>query len=270
MNQTEISKFTNRNYLTQNQYKTPVNLDARIALHKRFSTNPYDWFNWLFDEIAFLPTHTNILELGCGSGELWKECMVRVPASWDLTLTDLSTGMLESARSNLVATGRTIKCEVVDAQKIPYPDGTFDAVLANHMLYHVPNRRLALQEIRRVLKRGGVFFSTTVGDNHMHKMYEWILQISGGKQGMFTLQFTLENGRRQLKEYFSSTRLSRYSNDLWVTDVGVISTYIRSVILPEDLLEEELQKIENELQNTIDKNHGILILKDTGLFKSII
>ncbi|MBI3170151.1 MAG: class I SAM-dependent methyltransferase, partial [Chloroflexi bacterium] len=101
-----MSRFTDQNYLTQSQYKDSSNLNARLAIHKRFSTNPYGWFNWVFDKLAALPADANILELGCGSGELWKECASRIPAGWVLTLTDLSGGMLDSAWRNLIVTGR--------------------------------------------------------------------------------------------------------------------------------------------------------------------
>ena len=43
----------------------------------------------------------------------------------------------------------------IDLQQIPYPDETFDLVICNHMLEHVDDAELALQEIHRVLKRGG-------------------------------------------------------------------------------------------------------------------
>ncbi len=64
----------------------------------------------------------------------------RIPSTWDITLSDLSSGMLDSAWRNLVVTGRNYKFKEIDAQEIPFEDETFDAVIANHMLYHVPDR----------------------------------------------------------------------------------------------------------------------------------
>ena len=49
------------------QYQTATNLNARISLHQRFSTNRYGWFPWLFDRLRF-PPQARILELGCGPG----------------------------------------------------------------------------------------------------------------------------------------------------------------------------------------------------------
>ena len=140
-----MSKFTDQQYLKTDQYKDSSNLDARVAIHQRFSTNSYGWFNWVFDALSKLPADAKILELGCGPGYLWKENISRIPAGWRITLSDLSSGMLDAAWRNLVVTGRAFKFEEIDAQSIPYPDETFDAVIANHMLYHVPDRRKALK-----------------------------------------------------------------------------------------------------------------------------
>lgn len=69
------------------QYRTSVNLDARMALHARFSTNPYPWMRWVFDHFA-LPAECRVLELGCGTGALWAANRERIPAGWDITLSD--------------------------------------------------------------------------------------------------------------------------------------------------------------------------------------
>jgi SAM-dependent methyltransferase len=264
-----MQKFTDQQYLTQDQYKDSSNLDARIAIHKRFSTNPYGWFNWMFEAFASLPENANILELGCGSAELWKACANRIPAGWNITLTDLSDGMLDSAWRNLIVTGRNFKFEKVDAQSIPYTEKTFDAVFANHMLYHVPDRKKALTEIKRVLKDDGILFATTVGASHMQEMWSWIKRASGGKQGMVTLSFTLENGKEQLQGFFPQVELTRYPDSLRVTDVSMIAAYIRSMTSTADLQEAEFQSIERELLEMVGKNGEIIISKDSGLFKAL-
>ena len=68
----------------------------------------------------------------------------RIPAGWSITLSDFSPGMLDAAWRNLVVTGRAFQFKEIDAQSIPFEDETFDAVIANHMLYHVPDRPKAI------------------------------------------------------------------------------------------------------------------------------
>ena len=198
-----MTKFTDPHYLKTDQYRDSSNLDARVEIHKRFSTNPYGWMRWVFDHLLDLPVNAKILELGCGPGYLWKENASRVPSVWDITLSDLSSGMLDSAWRNLVVTGRNYKFKEIDAQEIPFEEETFDAVIANHMLYHVPDRAKAIAEIKRVLKTGGHFFATTIGENHLKEISDWFRQIHKNKVwDSFSNLFTLENGLDQLKPFF--------------------------------------------------------------------
>ncbi len=90
-----MSKFTDQQFLKTDQYRDSTNLDARLEIHRRFSTNSYGWFNWIFDTLLKLSANAIILELGCGPAYLWKECSHRIPAGWDITLSDLSSGMVE-------------------------------------------------------------------------------------------------------------------------------------------------------------------------------
>lgn len=263
-----MSKLTDNEYLTHYQYKDSKNLDVRVAIHKRFSTNPYGWFNWVFDSFAALPENANVLEIGCGTGELWKECASRIPENWALTLTDISDGMLDAAWRNLIRIHRGIKFERVDSQSIPYADKTFDVVIANYMLYHVPDRRETLKEIRRVLKDNGVLFAATAGENHLREIYEWVFHINGGEQGQFALQFTLENGKEQLGEFFPRVELSRYPDSLRVTDVDMLMAYVRSMASVE-LSEDELQKLKNKFAESLAQHGAIHISKDAGLLQAV-
>lgn len=265
-----MSKFTDQEYLKTDQYKDSVNLDARVAIHQRFSTNPYGWMNWVFDRLLKLPEDANLLELGCGPGYLWKENANRIPAGWRITVSDLSPGMLDAAWRNLVVTGRTFKFKEVDAQSIPYEDETFDVVIANHMLYHVPDRAKAIAEIKRVLKPGGRLIATTVGENHMHEIMDWFRQIHiDNVWESFVIQFTLENGLDQLKPYFSQISLSRYEDNLHVTEMEPLMAYILSAIRATELSEEELAKLQNSLKKELQEQGGIFISKDSGLFEAV-
>jgi ubiquinone/menaquinone biosynthesis C-methylase UbiE len=265
-----MSKFTDQNYLKTDQYKDSSNLEARVAIHKRFSTNPYGWLIWVFDRLLDLPDKAKILELGCGPGYLWKENASRVPSAWDITLSDLSSGMLDSAWRNLVVTGRNYKFKEIDAQEIPFADETFDAVIANHMLYHVPDKPKAIAEIKRVLKTGGRFFATTVGEDHMKEMMDWYQRVHVDKVWeSFANSFTLENGLEQVRSFFPNVTVSRYEDNLEVTELEPIMAYIRSGIRVAELSEEELAKLKSDLEKELNEKSRIFIRKDSGLFEAI-
>lgn len=264
-----MSKFTDQQYLKTDQYKDSSNLDARVEIHRRFSTNSYGWMNWVFDHILALPVNAKILELGCGPAYLWKENVSRIPSAWDITLSDLSSGMLDSAWRNLVVTGRTYNFKEIDAQSIPFADETFDAVIANHMLYHVPDKAKALAEIKRVLKIGGHFFATTVGDNHLKEITNWFRQIHKSEVwDSFANLFTLENGLAQLQPFFPNVTLSRYVDSLHVTELEPLVAYFRSGVRAGELSDEEFAKLQVDLEKELKEKGRIFITKDSGLFEA--
>src|SRR5688572_9887268 len=265
-----MSKFTDQQYLKTDQYRDSTNLNARVVIHQRFSTNPYGWFNWVFDRLAKLPGDARILELGCGHALLWKENASRIPPRWNITLSDLSPGMLDAAWRNLVVTGRAFKFEEIDAQSIAYDDETFDAVIANHMLYHVPDRPKAIGEIKRVLKPAGRLFATTIGKNHLKEMADWLRQVSiGNTFESFGSPFTLDNGLEQLQQSFSHVTISRYPDDLRVTEVKPILAFIRSTTYAKELSEEGLINLQQDLERELAGKGEIFITKDSGLFEAI-
>lgn len=265
-----MSRLTDQHYLKSDQYKDSGNLDARVVIHQRFSLNPYGWFRWVFDALLRLPEDARILELGCGHGLLWKENADRIPAGWSITLSDLSPGMLDAAWRNLVVTGRAFQFKEIDAQSIPFEDETFDAVIANHMLYHVPDRAKAILEIERILKPGGRFLATTVGQNHMHEIVDWFRRIHvDNVWESFVIPFTLENGLEQLKPYFSQVASSRYEDHLHVTEIQPLMDYILSGIRVKELPENKLAGLRSDLENELKEKGRIFITKDSGLFEAI-
>ena len=109
------------------QYGDAANLNARIALHERFSTNRSDLQRWLFDQIA-LPDSALVLELGRGPGTLWIKNLDRLPPGWAVLLTDASPGMVRQAAGGLAGDRRPFGFAVADARTTPCEDGSVDAV----------------------------------------------------------------------------------------------------------------------------------------------
>src|SRR5215217_2248683 len=95
-----MSHIADQTYLRK-QYQNASNLNDRIQLHVRFSTNRYDFQQWVFDHLKLAP-HSRVLEVGCGPGSLWRPNLARIPEDWQITLSDFSPGMLEAARQSLV------------------------------------------------------------------------------------------------------------------------------------------------------------------------
>src|ERR1700722_141470 len=94
-----------------------------------------------------------ILDAACGNGRYSRFLLRHADADAKLTTFDLSAKMLERARTRLKS-GRVTHA-VADLTRLPYADGTFDAVVCGWVLEHLPDPTLGLRELSRVLAPGG-------------------------------------------------------------------------------------------------------------------
>jgi ubiquinone/menaquinone biosynthesis C-methylase UbiE len=255
------------------QYTNSQNLDIRIAIHELYSTNKQDWHVWLMNQYC-LPEKATILELGCGNGAFWVKNKTKIKSSWNITLSDFSIGMLEDAKRN-VGTVPTIEYKQINIMDLPYSENSFDVLIANHMLYHVPDVRKALSEVRRVLKPGGKFYSSTIGEKHMMELIKLVdrfdptLNFSSASE--HAKKFGLENGKEQLGEFFSTVTLKDFEGGLEVTEVQPLIQYILSAKMEaKDILAgEKLNDLDKYVKDAMDQNNGtFFITKASGLFES--
>ncbi len=265
-----MSKFQDQKYLCEDQYKTANNLNARIRLHAEFSTNPYDWFRWVFDQYE-LPANAQILELGCGPADLWRKNIDRIPSGWDVTLSDFSPGMVAQARENLAKAPHPFRFEEIDAQNIPYPAGSFDAVIANHCIYHFPNKEQAFAEIRRVLKPAGRFYATTIGENHLKGLAELVTRFDPQIENLLkseNISFTLQSGTAQLMPWFNRVIMTAYPDELRVTDAAILTDYILSSMRM-TIARQRRDELLAFLKEEMAAQQGVIhIQKEGGLFNA--
>ncbi len=263
-----MSDMTNQFYLLSEQYKDASNLNARIQLHARFGTNKRGWNRWLFDQLKIAPG-SRILELGCGPGRLWLSNRDRIADDWQITLSDFSPGMLHEARQNLGHLQHRFSFQVIDAQSIPFDDASLDVVIANHMLYHVPDRPKALAEIRRVLKPDGRLYASTIGDTNLHEIRDLLSRVDRAyARWQKSNPFTLESGAEQLAQWFGSITLYRHDNTLVVTEVEPLIDYILSGQAKAFLVGEKLQRLRELLEQELAAHKAIYITTDSGLFEA--
>ncbi|MDQ3327660.1 MAG: class I SAM-dependent methyltransferase [Chloroflexota bacterium] len=262
------------------QYDNSANLGARAALHQRYSTNPYPWFRWLFDQLD-LPSDARVLELGSGPGTLWVENQDRVPDGWRVTLTDLSAGMVDEACGKLHEGMNHVAFQVADAQNLPFANATLDAVIASHMLYHVPDRQRALREIARVLVPGGELYAATNGASNLDRIKTlkrtYFPRYAATDEESRLEGFTLENGAAQVREVFPDVALRRYRDALVVTEAEPLVAYILSTMFAQaaqrDLSPEDfagiVDALRRELTEELAHDGAIRIAKEMGIFVAV-
>lgn len=248
------------------QYKNAKNLNDRISLHEKYSTNKQGWFNWLFNQIDFSRVN-RLLELGCGNGKLWQENRIDL-RNREIFLSDISEGMVEEVRNKL---GTDFNCIVADAEKIPFKDEYFDSIIANHVLFYLNDLDLGLKEIRRVLKPNGILYCSTYGKNHMKEITEIVQnfdsRINLSNHSLYDI-FGLENGESILKEYFFNIQRMDYKDSLEITESKPLIDYIMSCHGNQnEILGPRLNEFKEYIEELFLKKNGkIFVTKQAGLF----
>ncbi len=264
-----MTAFRDQNYLLNKQYKDASNFNARVELHRRFSVNQYGWHRWVFDQFQ-LGAESAVLELGCGPGWLWYSNRARIPAGWQITLSDFSAGMLDEARQQLGE--ERFSYQVADAQALSFADASFDAVIANHMLYHIPDLPQALGEIRRVLKPGGHLYATTIGRESMHELDELLFraQISPHWQNFKqNATFALENGQEVLTPFFEQMKLHLYEDALEITEAEPLIAYAFSSTLAQRATSEQRATLTALVEQELAEHGVIHMTKASGIFEAL-
>lgn len=247
------------------QYKNAKNLNDRISLHEKYSTNKQGWFNWLFNQIDFSKVN-RLLELGCGNGKLWQENRIDL-RNREIFLSDISEGMVEEVRNKL---GSDFNCIVADVEKIPFKDSYFDSIIANHVLFYLNDLNLGLKEIDRVLKSDGILYCSTYGKNHMKEITEIVQnfdsRISLSNHSLYDI-FGLENGEDILSKYFSNIQRMDYQDSLAITESKPLIDYIMSCHGNQnEILGPRLNEFKEYIEELLENNGKIVVTKEAGLF----
>ena len=121
------------------------------------------------EQIREVP-YESLLDVGCGTGFLLDILAKQRPARY--CGVDLSDEMIRMARNKQI---EVAEFAVGSADKLPYPDESFDIVTCSQSFHHYPYPEQAMREAKRVLKPGGLYILSDTGiggigawiDNHI-------------------------------------------------------------------------------------------------------
>ncbi len=262
--------INDQDYLLRERYKDASTFSACLQALKPLLSSQVDFHRWIFSQIRKAP-NCRVLELGCGPGDLWQQNAELIPADWQITLSDFSAGMLKGTKKNLSHIGHPFSFQVIDAQSIPFEAASFDRVIADCMLYHVPDRPRAIAEISRVLKPDGYLYAATFSKQIFSELEDifrkcnlssWLDDVS------FAENFCVENGREQLAPHFSHIKLHHLENRLVITDVEPLLAMMKTNTPKAEYDEAQFQQLRELTQQELARKGSMHINFDMGLFEA--
>lgn len=252
----------------QQQFGTDDNLRLRQDTHDQYSVPRVDFAEWVLTHYAWQGSE-RVLDVGTGSGRYFDWIHQHRPHTSYVGL-DMFEGMLVGHAGH----GRLLCSE---AAALPFADHSFDIVMANHMLYLVPDIHAVLREIRRVLRPKGVVIAAT---NSVQTMPEFnalfrravtLLSTPGGAYNSgppasFS-SFTLENGPQILHRHFYAVVRHDLPQALVFETPEPALAYLESLRsvrephLPERVLWEDVMDVMREQIERVIAHFGELVVQ---------
>lgn len=140
---------------------TPESSDTAVTAARYDRIAPiFDAMEWLMERAAFREWRARlwsrvpparVLEVGVGTGKN----IIFYPTEAQVTAIDISPRMLARARRRAATLARDVDLRLMDAQRLEFNDGVFDAAVATFVFCSVPNPQMGLRELGRVVRPGG-------------------------------------------------------------------------------------------------------------------
>jgi SAM-dependent methyltransferase len=253
-----MTLWSDPTFLRHVQYGTDANLRARQSIYDY--QRPYIDLPARVIDIAQAPPDATVADIGCGNGVYLAE-LARRDHRGRLLGVDMSTGMLAAAHARVP--GAVLLAG--DAAALPVPDGFADRSMANHMLYHVPDRERAIAELRRITRSGGRVVVTLNGADHLRELRA-LIDAALRDLGL-TQPGTLDDAQPLLRRVFPEVTRHDFVGTLHIPGPGPIADYIRSMSVtkhradPDLLTEAVLSQLPNDGGQpfTITTHSGALV-----------
>jgi SAM-dependent methyltransferase len=197
----------------RDQYRTTENLEMRVSVWcaNELGGSPQDVALVALSEVQ----PRRVLEVGSGKGSL--ALRIAKELQCDVVALDSSAAMVAAS------TALGIKTILGDVRNLPFPDGSFDAVVAAWMLYHVLPLDQGLAELSRVIRPGGRLVAITNGRAHLNELWAAV----GADRD--EPSFSVENGAGHLSEYFSAIQRHDTATHATFPDRDTAAGYLRSI-----------------------------------------
>ncbi len=267
---------TDREHLISKVYATDGPLRVRTRTHELYTRPPIDFFAWVLDHISWRGDEV-VLDIGCGAGAYVERVCTRLEGDGCLMSADLSMGMLRDVAKLFAGSVVLLNADAAD---LPLPDRCCDVVLANHMLYHVPQIERAIAEARRVLRPGGRLLAATNGRRAMQSFADEIeaaCRVLGCEieipDSPVRVRFNLQNGRPLVGSIFSQVEMDQLESALVFPAAEPAVAFINSMrhlyasVLPDSVTwDMMLQQVGRQIQAVVAERGEYRVPKTSGVF----
>ena len=211
-----MTDFTDARRLQDDAYRDSAKLTDRQSIYRYRPAGP-DFHDRVVELVDWSGVR-RLADVGCGNSVYIDRVLDRLAPSATVVAVDLSVGMLQTVTHT---TGRI----AADVQRLPVATSALDALMAMHMLYHLPDIAAGVRELRRVVRPGGQVIVATNGDRHLQELAHLM-----ARPVRSTTRFGLDAAEDLLGETFESVERHDMDTVLEVPDPGAVAAYLRSTV----------------------------------------
>jgi ubiquinone/menaquinone biosynthesis C-methylase UbiE len=148
-----------------------------------------------------------VLEMACGTGIVTQQLRAHLAPEVAIVATDLSQPMLDYAQNKLTSL-KNVNWRQADIAALPFPDASFATVVCQFGLMFVPDKQAAFREVRRVLKKDGLFafnvWDSMNENRYAHLTHETLAKLfPTDPPQFFTIPFSLHD-RETLRQFLTT------------------------------------------------------------------
>lgn len=200
---------------------------------------------WRLDNIK------SVLDVGCGMGHWTQALSDFLPKNVKITGVDKEKKWVEKALERTKEQRDRFDYKVSTAEKIPFPDASFDMVTCQTVLIHVPDVRRAMNEMFRVLKPNGLMVAVEPNNSTTELVFDSLSIAEPAAETLKAIQFhlTCERGQQMLGLGFDSMGdvIPGYFQEFGMEDIQVYQSDKASPLYP-PYASEEQQSFINQLE----------------------
>ena len=227
--------------------------------------------SWALD---LVPLHAGatVLDAGCGWGRFtWPLIEKYSLTSSNITCCDSSPGMLQTTAQEAARRLHHPRFVAADIQALPCPANLYDGVMANHVLYHLPDISAGIRELARVVNEDGWLLATTNSDNVTVPVldfhYAALDRLGIDYVSEAYSPFSMENGEqllgrwfRQVDHVYFEDETLYHSAEEFLASYKTIGRY-RNLLVREDVSQEAKRQLPELVRHQAEemiREHGVL------------